>query len=229
MKNPKKYENFLSDAEIVEVYRKDITRGVDMMIGKYSDYIHYVIKKYYPSFTRETEDMFQSGAIGIMEAMKRYRPEKGAFSTYCTPFIKKEISKQVRFVAAEKSEYFATVHNNVEKAKTQLETGGKDVTVENVMDKTGLSEKIVKREMKVDRTKVSYEALAEVGTSMSLSDKFIVDDILSTVSDERKEIIKLRVFEELTFKAIATRMKLPEFTVKREYKKAINELKEKMA
>lgn len=224
----KNYENKLSDEEIMELYKKDKNTGINLMIEKYSDYIHYVINKYYPSFSRETEDMYQNGVIGIIEAMKNYQADKASFTTYCTPFVKKEISKHVRFVASEKSEYFATVHNHVEKAKTALETRGKDINVENLMEETGLSEKIVKREMKVDRTKVSYEALAEIGTSLSLSDSFIVDDMLSGTTSIRKEIIKMKVIEELTFKAIAQKLQLTEFRVKKEYSNGIDDIKESM-
>ncbi|MFR7476986.1 sigma factor, partial [Frisingicoccus sp.] len=166
MKKTNKYENFLSDAEIMKIYETNEKAGVEAMVEKYSDYIYYVIKKYYPSFVKDAADMYQNGVIGIIYAMKRYCPEKGAFFSYSTPFIKKEISKHTRFVAAETSEYYASVHNSVKRAETKLESEGKAVSVEAIMCETGLSNKIVKREMKVDRTKVSYDVLTDVGTSM---------------------------------------------------------------
>ena len=114
----KTYQNYMSDADIIEVYKKDRKAGNEKMIEKYRDYIYYVIKKYYPTFHNETPDMFQHGAIGMMNAMTSYDASKGAFTTHCTPYIKKEISKYVRFMASESSEYFASLHTAVERAKT---------------------------------------------------------------------------------------------------------------
>mgnify|MGYP000068439690 FL=1 len=62
----KTYQNYMSDADIIEVYKKDRKAGNEKMIEKYRDYIYYVIKKYYPTFHNETPDMFQHGAIGMM-------------------------------------------------------------------------------------------------------------------------------------------------------------------
>lgn len=45
----KTYQNYMSDADIIEVYKKDRKAGNEKMIEKYRDYIYYVIKKYYPT------------------------------------------------------------------------------------------------------------------------------------------------------------------------------------
>lgn len=223
-----KYENCMSDTEIMEIYKKDKHEGITKMVEKYSDYVYYVIRTYYPSFSNEIADMYQNGVIGIINAMRAYNPEVAAFSTYSTPYIKKEISKHVRFMASESSEYFAAVHNSVERAKTKLETGGEDVTIDNVMSETGLSKKIVKREMNIDRTKVSYETLENVISEMSLSEKFIVDDILSIVTKEQGDIIKMKVLEGMSFVSIAKLTGRTAFSVKHDYNEGIATLREKM-
>ena len=84
----KTYQNYMSDADIMEVYKKERKAGNEKMIEKYRDYIYYVIKKYYPTFRSEALDMFQHGAIGIMNAMVSYDANKGAFTTHCTPYVK---------------------------------------------------------------------------------------------------------------------------------------------
>lgn len=225
----KKYENCLSDSEIMKIYKDNKKQGTDLMVEKYSDYIYYVIRKHYPSFAREAADMYQNGIIGIILAMKNYNPENGAFSTYSTPFIKKEISKHVRFIASESSEYYASVHNSVERAKTKLETEGKDVTVSSLMDETGLSNKIVKRELKVDRTKVSYDLLTDIGTNLGLTDDFVIDDILSGIPDMNKNVIKMKVIEEIPFTTIAKQLNASIFTIRKAYDDGIHELRKKLA
>ena len=225
----KTYQNYMSDADIIEVYKKDRKAGNEKMIEKYRDYIYYVIKKYYPTFHNETPDMFQHGAIGMMNAMTSYDASKGAFTTHCTPYIKKEISKYVRFMASESSEYFASLNTAVEREKTKIETNGQEVTVENIAEATGLSHKIAKRELKVDHTKVSYEVLAEVGTSMSLTDDFIVDDILSGIPPESSCVIKMKVVDGLPFTTIAKQLGKTVFRVRQDYHDGIGMLREKMA
>ena len=169
--------------------------------------------------------MYQQGVIGIMNAMRSYNPEKGAFTTYSTPFIKKEISKHVRFIAGESSEYFAAVHNSVNRAKSKLETTGSKISIENLMDETGLSHKIVTRELKVDHTKVSYDVLENVTSEMALSEDFMVDDMLASVDTTCREIIKSKAIEGETFSSIAKRMGITTHSVKRMYYSGLETLR----
>ena len=53
MNKANKYDDFLSDADIMNIYKENPKAGIEVMIEKYSDYIYYVIKKHYPSFIKE--------------------------------------------------------------------------------------------------------------------------------------------------------------------------------
>lgn len=218
----------MSDVEIMAIYRKNKKAGNEKMISKYSNYVYDVINNSYPTFHKEIPEMYQQGVIGIMNAMHSYDPEKGAFTTYSTPFIKKEISKHVRFIAGESSEYFAAVHNAVNRAKSKLETNGNDITVENLMDETGLSHKIVTRELKVDHTKVSYDVLENTSSEMTLSDSFIVDDLLSSVDDLSRRIIMLKAIEGISFSVIAKETGMTVHNVKKVYNRGIATLRESL-
>lgn len=45
----------------------------------------------------ERDDMFQAGAIGLLQAVDRFRPERGnAFSTFAVPRIAGEIREEIR-------------------------------------------------------------------------------------------------------------------------------------
>lgn len=78
MGNTKTYENCMCDSDIMEVYKKDRCIGNELMLEKYHDYIYYIIKKHYPSFNREASELFQHGAIGIMNALQTYDPSKAS-------------------------------------------------------------------------------------------------------------------------------------------------------
>lgn len=198
------------------------------MIEKYENYIWQVVNKLYPTYVstaREKEEAFQNGAIGIMEAMKGYDPLKGRFTTYCTPFLKKEIGKQVRFVLSESSEYLARTNRRVKKAIAKIESEGMEVSVERVMKETGLSGKIVKREMKIDYAKASLEALSSMGSDMRISDELVVNDILKGLLSISQKIVKLKAVENWSFKKIARYLNMSEACVKKEYASAIEILR----
>lgn len=226
MGNTKTYENCMCDSDIMEVYKKDRCIGNELMLEKYHDYIYYIIKKHYPSFNREASELFQHGAIDIMNALQTYDPSKASFTTYCTPYIKKELGKHLRFMAGESSEYFASVHNSVERAKSKIETAGDEATVDKIMDETGLSHKIVKRELKVDRTKVSFDALESMTADMQLSDDFVVDDLLSSIPKKNSAIIKMKVLDGISFVQIAKELGEPVVKIRQCYNEGIDMLRQ---
>lgn len=229
MNNKKNYKKMMTDAEIHTLYKKDKAAGNEKIVEKYSDYIYYMLKKYYPSYKKYTEDMYQNGCIGLMMALRSYNPEKGAFSTHCTPFIKKEIGKETRFLSGEKTEYYAALSTKINRAKTSLETEGKEATTQNVMEETGLSKKIVSREMNIDHTKVSYDVLSGTATYMKLSDELICNDILKCLPDETRRIVSMKVIEGLPFSEISRKLGKSYCNITTKYQHGIDILKRKMA
>jgi RNA polymerase sigma factor (sigma-70 family) len=54
--------------------------------------VNWVIRRYFPSYARDhAEDMLQEGRIGILEALKGYKPDKARFETYAAYFVKGQI------------------------------------------------------------------------------------------------------------------------------------------
>lgn len=229
MKRTREYKDYMSDAEIMDIYKTDKQAGSEKMVEKYTDYVYYLIKKHYPSYYKETDEMYQHGVIGILTALRTFDADRGTFTTHCTPFIKKEIGKHIRYMSSESSEYYASIHSSVEKAKTKIETEGGDVTVDNLTTETGLSKKIVKRELRVDHTKVSFESLENISTDMALTDGFVVDDILSVIPEDNGSIIKMRVIEGLPFSTIANHLGITVSKAKKDYNAGLDMLRKNMA
>ena len=134
----------------------------------------------------------------------------------------------MRFIAGESSEYFASIHNSINRAKSRIETNGNMATVESLAKETGLSHKIVKREMKVDHTKVSYDVLENTPSDMSLTDSFVVNDMLSAVDELSRRIIRLKAIEGVSFTAIAKETGMTPHNVKKVYSKGIAVLRESL-
>lgn len=225
----KNYNDYMKDVEIMELYRTNKTVGQEKMLEKYTDYIHYVIMKNYPTFRTEQDDMFQNGVIGLLNAMKTYDPQKGTFTTHCTPYIIKELGKHIRFLSNESSEYFATVHNTVNRAKNKLESSGNEVTVDKVMEETGLSKKIVKRELKVDHTKVSFDAVENLPENIVLDSNLEVENLLACMSESARMIVKMKVFEDMSFVSIAQKLGKSTKAIRKEYGQSMDLLRRQMA
>ena len=154
-------KNQISDKELMELYESDKYKGNEAAITQYSDYVYSIINKYYSAFYNEVDDLHQAGCVGILNALKKFDANKGKFYNYCFNFIKKELGRHVLFLIGESSEYYANIHRKVTMAQNSIRMEGKKDLVEEIMNRTGLSKKIVTRELKVDYTKVSYEMIAE--------------------------------------------------------------------
>lgn len=225
IKSKKNYDNYISDSEIMNLYTHNEQEGYEKIIDKYSKYIYHIIHAYFPSYHKYTEELYQQGAIGLMNAMKSYDPRKGAFTTHCTPYVKKELSKQIMHISGEPSAYYASIHNAVTRAKSKIEARGDEATIDNIMQETNLSRKIVERELNVDHVKVSYDTLTNISSNMELSDNFIVEDMLSVLPEDMRDIVRMKAVEGLSFKTIANELGRTLFNVRKDYFAGIDILK----
>lgn len=57
--------------------------------------IYYVLNKYYPGYKEVWEDLYQVGAIALVNCIKRYDKDKGKISTYAVESIRNEIYKEI--------------------------------------------------------------------------------------------------------------------------------------
>jgi RNA polymerase primary sigma factor len=68
--------------------------ALEDMIKKYKRYVYKIANKYRPFI--EFDDAVQEGYMGLLEAIKRFKPEKKVkFITYATPWIKQKIVRAI--------------------------------------------------------------------------------------------------------------------------------------
>jgi RNA polymerase sigma-B factor len=80
----------LSGGDIMLTCTKTELKDLNKLVEENLPLVGYVISKYYPSIvgTPEYDDYFQSGAVGLVIAAKKFNPRLGyAFSTYAVPTI----------------------------------------------------------------------------------------------------------------------------------------------
>lgn len=220
--------DFLSDSEIMKVYEKDEKRGKDLMVCKHTNYIWYVIHTYYPTYLNEKEDLFQQGAIGLMRAMKTYCPERGRFTTYATRFMRKEMNQHINFMNGEQTPYYAELHFKVVKAKNAIEKEGREASVEEIMESTGLSCKIVSREMKVDYVGASLDEVRPEGTFMHVSDTFVLEEYLSGIPAVNQTVVRMKAVEGKSFTDISKHVGMSVSYVRQMYHESIETLSKQM-
>jgi RNA polymerase sporulation-specific sigma factor len=78
-----------SEKELEELYYKNKegdSRAREKLISFNLPLVHALCRRY-PTQTVDYEDIFQEGCIGLLKALRKYDPQKGAkFSTYAVPF-----------------------------------------------------------------------------------------------------------------------------------------------
>lgn len=144
----------LSMGMLLELYRcKDAflkEKALEIIVKDNTQFIYYLMNRYFPNQAASWhEDMFQSGTIGIIKALEKYVPEKGAFITYAKPYIIHELAAQSFFETELNTKYYAFLQTTIRDAVNQLQMQDLEVTPEEIIRMTGLSEKQVKRELDV--------------------------------------------------------------------------------
>lgn len=125
-----------------------VKKAKDFIVREYGKYVFDLIHKNYPTYAdKYGDELYNCGCIGLMQAMKGYNVEKGAFTTYCKFFVIHEISQQVNFHRNDSSTYFNSVNRQVREAQEAIRAEGQEPTVARIVIRTELKPDIVKREL----------------------------------------------------------------------------------
>ncbi|MFA7131582.1 MAG: sigma-70 family RNA polymerase sigma factor, partial [Bacilli bacterium] len=69
------------------------TVDLEEVVNEHQGLVKSIVKRFSVS-AFDQDDLMQAGFMGLIDAFKRFNPEKGyAFSTYATPFILGAIKK----------------------------------------------------------------------------------------------------------------------------------------
>jgi RNA polymerase sporulation-specific sigma factor len=194
------------------------------------------------------EDLFQVGSIGLIKAIDKFDTSfEVKFSTYAVPMITGEIKRFLRddgMIKVSRTLKEAAYKTRVAKEALSIELG-REPTIEEVSERTDIS---------VENIVMSMEAGAEVeslyktiyqgdGNAIYLIDKLeesrdenqnMVDrlalyDILNSLDEKDRNIIRLRYFLNRTQTDIAKELGISQVQVSRIEKKILKAMREKLA
>ena len=210
--------------------------------------IDILIRKYLGKGV-ERDDLYQVGALALINAADRFDPDKGfEFRTFATPTILGEIKKYFR-----DKEWSLNVPRRQKEAAVKIREAedrilvekGRAATVEELVKATGYSEEQIL--MAIDSAKAygtySLESASESEEESSALEKFIgfedagferieiaeiISKVLGEMSDTNRYIFRQRFMENRSQADIAEELGVSQMTISRAEKAIIEKFKKEV-
>ncbi|MDY5540866.1 MAG: RNA polymerase sporulation sigma factor SigF [Lachnospiraceae bacterium] len=195
----------------------------------------------------EPEDLFQIGSIGLLKAIDKFDTGYDVkFSTYAVPMITGEIKRFLRDDGMLKVS--RTIKENAVKIRGVRETMSSELnrepTIEELSQKTGISkEDVVLALDSANEVESLHKTVYQGdGSAILLMDRLeenrndqeellnrlLLEELLKELSDQERELITLRYFEEKTQSDIAKRLGISQVQVSRMEKRILTRLRLQM-
>ena len=210
--------------------------------------IDILIRKYLGKGV-EYDDLYQAGALALVNAADRFDPEKGfEFRTFATPTILGEIKKYFR-----DKEWSLSVPRRQKELVVKLRDAedailkakGRPATVEELAEATGYTEEQVIQAMESSKAygAFSLESAADTDDEGSASEKFVgftekgyeriemaetISRVLESLSDTNRYIFRQRFLENRPQAEIAKELGVSQMTISRAEKNIIKRFKEEL-
>ena len=210
--------------------------------------IDILIRKYLGKGV-EYDDLYQAGALALVNAADRFDPEKGfEFRTFATPTILGEIKKYFRdkewslSVPRRQKELVVKLRDAEDSI---LKAKGRPATVEELAEATGYTEEQVIQAMESSKAygAFSLESAADTDDEGSALEKFvgftekgyeriemaeIISRVLESLSDTNRYIFRQRFLENRPQAEIARELGVSQMTISRAEKNIVKKFKEEL-
>ena len=192
----------------------------------------------------EKEDLFQIGSIGLLKAIDKFDESYGVcFSTYAVPMIAGEIRRYLRDnsmirVSRSLKESAVQMYRCMEKLEKTL---GRDPTIQEIADEMGTDPEELSLIMEAN---MDVESLQQVvyrndGNEMTLMDRLedqhdaqevlldrmLLDQLISGLTEQEKQLICMRYVQEKTQSDIAGKLGVSQVQVSRMEKRIIKKIR----
>ena len=233
---------------LMERLQKGDKEARKVLVEKNLGLVHHIVKRFLGRGV-ETEDLFQIGTIGLMKAIDKFDLSFGVkFSTYAVPLISGEIKRFLRDdgmvkVSRSLKENGWKINRIIEQKKRE---DGQDVTLQELVQKTGLSEEEIVMAMEANIHvesiyKSVYQSdgneiylvdqIAAGGTGTSLGEEvlnhMLLQQLLEELGESERNLIKMRYFENMTQVQVAKILGISQVQVSRTEKRILQGMREK--
>ena len=199
-----KYIKIMEDYNSGDEFKKK--KAIDDMINNLSMYVYSVIAKYFPSYIKYKEDLYQEGCLAILKNLEKYDPNIAMPSTFFFIYIKDQINTFIVKNVNNTSRYCGNNMNKIKNAIKYYEMKNQNFSNEDIAEQTGLSIKQVVCTMNImNNTEVVYDNTEEfenqlVGKSETPEQKVLdnemnknIVNLLYTLDDDERIIVMYRM------------------------------------
>ena len=231
---------------LIEQAHKGDKEARDRLVENNMGLIWSIVRRFM-NWGYEPEDLFQIGSIGLLKAIDKFDTGYDVkFSTYAVPMITGEIKRFLRDDGMLKVS--RTIKENAVKIRGVRETMSSELnrepTIEELSRKTGISkEDVVLALDSANEVESLHKTVYQGdGSAILLMDRLeenrndqeellnrlLLEELLKELSDQERELITLRYFEEKTQSDIAKRLGISQVQVSRMEKRILTRLRLQM-
>ncbi len=204
-----------------------ILKDNEMLIWKVASHFYGIDKN----------DLFQAGVVGLLKALKKYKNNGiTKFSSFAYDYIFGEmylvasnknikISKDILKLYRKIEEARYVLAQKLTRVPTNIELSEfLDIKLEDIECATKCAGAIISLDDDTLDTRSIHEVIA--APSYDIDTKILIDDSFAVLTNEEKDIIKSRYFEDLTQTEVAKKLNMTQVMVCRYEKKGIEKMRE---
>lgn len=208
---------------------------------QYEGLIYKIAKMFYGV---ELADLFQAGSVGLIKAIRNYKPEIGTpFKNYAYMHIFGEMHELVNKSRDIKlSKAYLQLYKNIQIAKSELMNRlYREPTINELSDYTKYDEGLIVEVMTLTTQMLSLDnekqnidgdgiaIIDTIGETPDYDSKILIEDSLQTLEPIEQDVIKIRYFEDLTQMETAEKLGISQVKVSRIENRGKQKIKEYIA
>ena len=201
------------------------------IINQNAGLIYDISKKFYGY---PKEDLFQAGVLGLLKAYKQYDESFNAkFTSFAYKYIYGEMYLLVNNRPLKINKDILKLYKLIEQTRLSLtQNNGFVPSYEDVanfleIDKSKIYEAVMAGQsiMSLDSDEnISLYDTIKSEEKVSIDDKILIDESLDLLSEDERNIIKSRYFEDLTQCEVARKLSMTQVMVSRYEKKGLDKM-----
>jgi RNA polymerase sigma-B factor len=189
------------------------------------------------------DDLLQVAAVGLIKAIDRYEPTRGAFSSYALPTIAGELKRHFRDYswAVRPPRELQELTQRVDRVGSELTRQlGRSPTTAELSSAAGIDEEKLLDAMQASSARGAVSLQSPYGEDGTVEERIgdddggigsvetnvVLDGLLPSLTPRQREILRLRFEEDMTQAEIAARIGVGQMQISRILRQSLQRLRE---